>query len=38
MNKKAEELGLEGYKFVNSTGLNNADLFGMHPAGTGADR
>lgn len=36
MNKKAEELGLEGYKFVNSTGLNNADLFGMHPAGTGA--
>lgn len=37
MNKKAEELGLEGYKFVNSTGLNNADLFGMHPAGTGAE-
>ena len=36
MNKKAEELGLEGYKFVNSTGLNNADLFGMHPTGTGA--
>ncbi|MER2109176.1 MAG: D-alanyl-D-alanine carboxypeptidase family protein [Solibacillus sp.] len=36
MSKKAEELGLEGYKFVNSTGLNNADLFGMHPAGTGA--
>ncbi|MGM9944425.1 MAG: D-alanyl-D-alanine carboxypeptidase family protein [Lysinibacillus sp.] len=36
MNKKAEELGLEGYKFVNSTGLNNANLFGMHPAGTGA--
>lgn len=36
MNKKAEELGLEGYKFVNSTGLNNSDLFGMHPAGTGA--
>ncbi|WP_325049498.1 D-alanyl-D-alanine carboxypeptidase family protein [Lysinibacillus yapensis] len=35
MNKKAEELGLEGYKFVNSTGLNNSDLFGMHPAGTG---
>ncbi|MFJ5566613.1 D-alanyl-D-alanine carboxypeptidase family protein [Lysinibacillus xylanilyticus] len=35
MNKKAEELGLEGYKFVNSTGLNNADLFGMQPAGTG---
>lgn len=37
MNKKAEELGLEGYKFVNSTGLNNSDLFGMHPAGTGAN-
>ena len=37
MNKKAEELGLEGYKFVNSTGLNNANLFGMHPAGTGAE-
>ena len=36
MNKKAEELGLEGYKFVNSTGLNNANLFGMHPGGTGA--
>ncbi|MFB7160028.1 D-alanyl-D-alanine carboxypeptidase family protein [Lysinibacillus sp. NPDC056232] len=35
MNKKAEELGLTGYKFVNSTGLNNADLFGMQPAGTG---
>lgn len=37
MNKKAEELGLEGYKFVNSSGLNNADLFGMHPDGTGAE-
>ncbi len=37
MNAKAEELGLEGYKFVNSTGLNNADLFGMHPSGTGAE-
>ena len=35
MNKKAEELGLEGYKFVNTSGLNNADLFGMHPQGTG---
>jgi serine-type D-Ala-D-Ala carboxypeptidase (penicillin-binding protein 5/6) len=35
MNKKAEELGLEGYKFVNSTGLNNADLQGMQPSGTG---
>ena len=37
MNKKAEELGLEGYKFVNSTGLNNSDLFGMHPDGTGPE-
>jgi len=37
MNKKAEELGLKGYKFVNSTGLNNADLFGMQPAGTGTN-
>ena len=35
MNKKAEELGLENYKFVNSTGLNNSDLQGMHPVGTG---
>lgn len=35
MNKKAKELGLEGYKFVNATGLNNADLFGMQPEGTG---
>ncbi|MGX1266602.1 D-alanyl-D-alanine carboxypeptidase (penicillin-binding protein 5/6) [Rossellomorea marisflavi] len=26
MNAKAKELGLEHYKFVNSTGLNNADL------------
>ena len=35
MNKKAEEMGLEGYKFVNSTGLNNADYKGLHPSGTG---
>lgn len=34
MNKKAEELGLENYKFVNSTGLNNKDLKGKHPEGT----
>ena len=33
MNDKAEELGLKDYKFVNSTGLNNHDLKGMHPAG-----
>ena len=36
MNEKAEELGLEGYNFVNSSGLNNEDLMGMHPASTGA--
>ena len=35
MNEKAEELGLKDYKFVNSTGLNNSDLLGMHPANTG---
>ena len=35
MNEKAAEMGLENYKFVNSTGLNNADLQGMHPASTG---
>lgn len=34
MNEKAAELGLKDYKFVNSTGLNNADLFGMQPEGT----
>ncbi len=37
MNAKAEELGLKDYKFVNSTGLNNSDLQGMHPQGTGAE-
>ncbi|MGD6834931.1 D-alanyl-D-alanine carboxypeptidase family protein [Sutcliffiella halmapala] len=37
MNEKAEELGLKDYKFVNTTGLNNADLYGMHPANTAAD-
>jgi len=35
MNKKAKEMGLKNYKFVNSTGLNNAELGGMEPAGTG---
>lgn len=35
MNEKAKELGLKDYKFVNSTGLNNADLKGMQPKGTG---
>lgn len=31
MNKRAEELGLENFRFVNSTGLNNESLMGMHP-------
>ncbi len=35
MDKKAKEMGLEGYKFVNSTGLNNIDYAGLHPVGTG---
>ena len=33
MNKKAAELGLKDYKFVNSSGLNNSSLLGNHPAG-----
>ncbi len=33
MNKKADELKLEDYKFVNSSGLNNSSLLGNHPAG-----
>ncbi|MFZ0445098.1 MAG: serine hydrolase, partial [Bacillus sp. (in: firmicutes)] len=37
MNKKAEELKLEQYKFVNSSGLNNSDLLGNHPAGNPDD-
>nr|WP_085994541.1 serine hydrolase [Oceanobacillus senegalensis] len=37
MNEKAEEMGLTEYKFVNSTGLDNADLDGNHPEGTEAD-
>jgi serine-type D-Ala-D-Ala carboxypeptidase (penicillin-binding protein 5/6) len=37
MNEKAQELGLENYKFVNSHGLNNRDLKGMHPEGTGPE-
>ncbi|KIL52632.1 D-alanyl-D-alanine carboxypeptidase family protein [Jeotgalibacillus soli] len=36
MNEKAAELGLENYNFVNSTGLNNTDMKGYHPEGTGA--
>lgn len=37
MNNKAKELGLKNTKFVNATGLNNSDLMGMHPEGTGED-
>lgn len=37
MNEKAKELGLKDYKFVNSTGLNNSDLQGMYPKGSGPD-
>ncbi|MBM7663514.1 D-alanyl-D-alanine carboxypeptidase (penicillin-binding protein 5/6) [Bacillus mesophilus] len=37
MNEKGKELGLENFKFVNTTGLNNKDLLGQHPEGTGAD-
>ena len=37
MNKKAEELKLGQYKFVNSSGLNNSDLLGNHPAGNPDD-
>lgn len=34
MNEKAEEMGLEKTTFVNSTGLSNSSLMGMHPEGT----
>ncbi len=37
MNAKAEEIGMEDYKFVNSSGLNNQSMKGHHPEGTGAD-
>lgn len=37
MNEKAKELGLKNFEFVNSTGLENGDLAGMHPEGTTAD-
>jgi len=37
MNDKAKELGLQNYKFVNSTGLINKDLKGKQPEGTGPD-
>ena len=35
MNQKARNFGLTDAKFVNSSGLNNSDLFGNHPKGTG---
>ncbi len=37
MNAKAEEMGLKDYRFVNATGLNNADLMGEIPAGEPTD-
>nr|WP_018923303.1 D-alanyl-D-alanine carboxypeptidase family protein [Salsuginibacillus kocurii] len=37
MNAKAEELGLTEYNFVNSSGLNNSSMQGLHPDGTDAD-
>lgn len=33
MNKKAKELGLKDFNFVNSTGLNNESLLGNYPSG-----
>ena len=33
MNEKARAFGMENFTFVNSTGLNNKDLLGLHPAG-----
>ncbi|MEI5907477.1 serine hydrolase [Bacillus spongiae] len=35
MNEKAETLNLKHYQFVNSTGLSNEDMMGLHPEGTG---
>ncbi|WP_217588455.1 serine hydrolase [Lentibacillus saliphilus] len=37
MNDKAKELGMDGYKFVNATGLNNAHLGDHYPEGTSPD-
>ncbi|MDR1061417.1 MAG: D-alanyl-D-alanine carboxypeptidase, partial [Clostridiales bacterium] len=34
MNSKAKSFGLSDVKFVNSSGLNNSDLFGYHPPQT----
>lgn len=37
MNAKAKEFGMKDYNFVNSTGLNNKDLFGNHSSGNEND-
>ena len=37
MNETAEALGMENFKFVNATGLDNESLEGKHPEGTKAD-
>jgi serine-type D-Ala-D-Ala carboxypeptidase (penicillin-binding protein 5/6) len=37
MNAKAKEFGMKDYHFVNSTGLNNKDLFGNHSSGNETD-
>ncbi|WP_019244546.1 MULTISPECIES: serine hydrolase [Bacillus] len=37
MNKKAKELGMKDYTFVNSSGLNNSNLLGQIPAGSSTD-
>lgn len=34
MNEQAKKIGLKDYTFLNSTGLNNAQLQGMQPSGT----
>lgn len=37
MNKKAEEMGMTEYEFVNSSGLDNESLGDNHPKGTDPD-
>lgn len=37
MNEKGEEMGLQEYKFVNATGIDNHSLDGNHPEGTEED-
>ncbi|HJV18145.1 MAG TPA: serine hydrolase [Bacillales bacterium] len=37
MNDEAKKLGLQNYKFVNSTGLNNRDYQGQEPTGGSDD-